>query len=348
MEERVGFESSKIRKNFFEVVRFSVNIPSWTKLAFFFGLSKGTFQNYQYGTSLIPKLIFEKMLDLLVKEEQNFFREKIFLKKENWGASKGGKITFEKHPEIFEKGQKVSILVRKIRSFQRPVINISLSENLCEFVGAIIGDGNIDGSLKKINNLPTYTISITGDLKLDYDYLVNYHSNLILDLFNVKSKLYFRKDYNAVIMKLFSKKIFCLLTKRFGFKPGNKNYSVKIPEEILNSDDKLIFSTIRGIFDTDGTFFVDNRPVYKKPYPRIALQTVSRPLFLQLKNFLEKYFYLYTFEDSKRKAYSIEVYGCEQLDLWMRLIGFSNKRHLNKISNYYKLVAGVEPASSAY
>ena len=87
--------------------------------------------------------------------------------------------------------------------------------------------------------------------------------------------------------------------------------------------------------------------MYKKPYPRIALQIASQPLFLQLKEFLQKYFSIYTFEDHNRRAYHIEVYGHAQLTKWMQLIGFSNKRHLSKIENYYKLPTGIGPVISS-
>jgi hypothetical protein len=75
------------------------------------------------------------------------------------------------------------------------------------------------------------------------------------------------------------------------------------------------------------------------------LQIVSKPLFLQLKDFLKNYFSIYAFEDNKRKAYRVEVYGHKQVSKWMKLIGFSNKRHLDKVKNYYKLRAGSAPAT---
>ena len=107
-----------------------------------------------------------------------------------------------------------------------------------------------------------------------------------------------------------------------------------------------MFATIRGVFDTDGTVFFDKRKAYAQPYPRVALQIVSKPLFLQLKIFLKDYFSLYTLENSKRNTYHLEVYGHEQLTKWMQLIGFLNKRHFSKIDSKYKPEGGIKPPIS--
>ena len=132
-----------------------------------------------------------------------------------------------------------------------------------------------------------------------------------------------------------------LLSKRFGFIPGGgKSISVKIPKEIIGSGEKFINSTIRGIFDTDGCVFLDKRKIYKNIYPRITLQMISKELHEQLKSYLLGKFSLYCAEkdiEEKNRAYYIEVYGIKQLKKWMGLIGFSNKRHLDKVK--YALVA---------
>lgn len=218
-----------------------------------------------------------------------------------------------------------------------------LSEELCELVGAFIGDGCTDSYVTK-HGKSKYHLSIIGDSTLDREYHLGKLSAIVKDLFGVVTKAYFRNDKNAMQLNIYSKRVFRLFTERFGFPIGVKTYTVKIPEEILNSEERLIFATIRGIFDTDGCVFFDKRSPYKKPYPRIALQIVSGPLFLQLKSVLSNHFFLYTHHSQKRGTYTLEVYGHEQLSKWMKLIGFSNKRHLNKIEEKYKPLAGIGPA----
>lgn len=207
-----------------------------------------------------------------------------------------------------------------------------LSMDLCEFVGAVIGDGCIDGYLTK-NGKSKYHVNITGDAELDLDHLSVHLPSIVRKLFNAGSGVYFRKDCRCIVLNLYNERLFNTLTKRFGFVPGNKTFTVNIPEEITEAGGEFLFATIRGIFDTDGCIFLDKRKVYKKPYPRITLQIVSKPLFLQLKKALEKQFSLYTHYSPKRGCYSLEIYGPKQLEKWMQLIGFSNSRHLSKIES---------------
>lgn len=207
--------------------------------------------------------------------------------------------------------------------------NIKLNKEICEFIGALIGDGYI---VKK-----KYTLGITGDQKLDEDYLRNYITRIFKSIFPKTSpRLYYRKDENTLMFIVNSKNVVQFFKEIISFPVGKKSSIIKIPNMILSSDKELVLSTVRGIFDTDGCVFFDKRKIYKKPYPRITLQVDSRPLYEQIKLILQEYFSLYT-KEAKHKItgkdkFYIEVYGHHQLKKWIKLIGFSNKRHLDKIN----------------
>ena len=346
MEQRVGFESDAIRSEFFLAVRKIAGKTSWDALAKLLELSRRSFQIYQYGECLLPNSLFEKMLAYLPAEKQVLFKEQIFAKPGNWGASKGARVTSQKHPEFIKKAREQAILRMKEKALEKPIMDISLSKELCEFIGAIIGDGSVDGFLQERNGLSKYHVSITGHSILDRDYLSRHHPEIIKSLFDINSHICFRKDCNAMVLNVFSKKLFCLLTERFGFVPGNKIYTTKIPEEIMNSTEDFVFAAIRGIFDTDGCVFFDKRKAYDRPYPRIIIQIKSEPLYLQLKEFLGRYFSIYA-KCNNRDTYCVEVYGHNQFNKWMKLIGFSNKKHLERISLTYKPVADSASAISA-
>ena len=136
----------------------------------------------------------------------------------------------------------------------------------------------------------------------------------------------------------YDKKIFNCLTNRFGFVAGNKTFTVKIPNEILAAEEKLVFATIRGIFDTDGCVFIDKRKIYHKPYGRIILKTASKPLYEQVDMFIQKHFSVYSAikEWNGNPIYEITIYGNKQIKKWMQLIGFSNERHLCKIRKLFE------------
>ena len=139
-----------------------------------------------------------------------------------------------------------------------------------------------------------------------------------------------RSDENTVMLRIYSKRLYYFFI-RLGFLPGKKSRTVKIPTDILGNRE-LMNPTIRGIFDTDGCIFFDRRKSYKSPYPRITLQSASIPLIKQMRKYLSDNFNLYVNlmnRDGVRNY--IEIYGHEQLQKFLKQIGFSNPRHLNKI-----------------
>ncbi len=200
---------------------------------------------------------------------------------------------------------------------------MDLSKGLCEFIGAFIGD-----AFYNTYQSGKYTIQFTGDANLDDKYYTLTITPITKRLFGMKP--YIQKKKNSLRVNFQSKELFYMLKDRFEFPQGKKVYSVKIPEEIIKAGKEYIYATIRGIFDTDGCIFFDKRALYKGPYPRVTLQIANKSLFLQLKSLLSEEFKLYTSERSDRKFY-IEIYGHEQLQKWMLLIGFSNPRHSDKI-----------------
>ena len=338
MEGRIGFKSDENRKEFFEAVKASIGAKNWKETYSFFGYGKSQFQNYQYGGLLLPRSLFENMLSKLEKSDEVYFQDCTISRPGNWGAIKGGKALYQKNPEEFKKrrlnGLKKLAELRFGGSNARQINSEQLlSKKLCEFVGTYIGDGYMDKGTG---------IGVVGDSRLDANYFEYLYKNVDY-LFGIKGRLLKRKDKNAIYLKFNSINLSKMFISRFGFPNGSKTYTVTIPKEIMDSNEEFIFSAVRGIFDTDGCVFFDKRKQYAKPYPRITLQMVSKPLIEQLVNILSKHFTVFSRTDGKRTIYSIEIYGHKQLEKWMGLIGFSNERHLSKIRK--ELQAGIEPAA---
>ena len=327
MQDRIGFTDDSSRGKFFAEAKEAAGLKTWKEFSEILGLCKSVFQRYFYGLLLLPQDLFEKLLSSLPAERQDFFSGKVFKKAKNWGAAKGGRVLFEKYPEEFKKRREnglkklkeLGIAGGKIKSEIDK--NIPLSEELCEFVGAFIGDGFL-GGMK--------TVGISGNSDLDKEYLGFQMKNINL-LFGLEGKIFKRTNSKSVELRFNSKRFCEFMIDRFGFPKGVKTYTVKIPEEILNSEEKFVFAAIRGIFDTDGCVFLDRRKIYKKPYPRISLQIVSKNLAEQLFVVLSRTFSVYKGFNASRQSHYIEVYGIEQLQKWMRLIGFSNERNLRKV-----------------
>jgi intein/homing endonuclease len=204
---------------------------------------------------------------------------------------------------------------------------IELNEEICEFIGALIGDGYIGnyGSRKQ-----QYLIGLVGHNKLDKNYFVDYLYPLIKRNFNfVNPHIYYRSDENTIRLVIYSKRLFMFLTS-LGMPIGKKSRIIKIPQKILEKESHIC-ATIRGIFDTDGCVFLDRRLKYKQPYPRLVLQSASIPLIEQLENYLGNYFTLYV-KKNNRDGYrnNLEIYGHQQLESFLKRIGLSNQRHLSR------------------
>ena len=326
-EERIGFNDKKARKQFFEAVKKYSGASGWRELWHFLGVGK-TFQNYLYGSTLIPKSLFEKMLLILPKTGAEMFRQCTFSMPANWGEVKGGKALFAKYPDEIKRRmqnglKKLNSLGYGVEFDIKPLQPIS--EVLCEFIGAFMGDGYLDGAK---------TVGFAGHTTLDKEYFG--HLNLIAKgLFGIRGSVIKVQSKNGSHLKFYSKGLVRMLQNRFGF-TYNKTHTVEIPLEILNSEERYIFPLVRGVFDTDGCVYFDRRKSYKTAYPRIALSMTSQKLIRQIANILAPHFAIFHTSrkrQGKNKAteYIIEIYGHLQLEKWMKMIGFSNAKHLDKI-----------------
>ena len=205
---------------------------------------------------------------------------------------------------------------------------INLNPEICKIIGAFIGDGYLGNYGKRKNQ---FIIGFVGDKKLDNKYISKHIKNLIKKNFPFTNpRLRYRNDENTVLLRIYSKKLYKIFLD-IGFLKGKKSRTVKIPQQIIN-DEKLMNATLRGIFDTDGSIFFDKRKKYKQPYPRITIQLASIKLIEQIENYLSKEFKLYVYKKN-RNGYRnyLEIYGHEQLEKFLKKIGFSNERHLRRI-----------------
>ncbi|MBU2523038.1 MAG: hypothetical protein KKE23_01975 [Nanoarchaeota archaeon] len=331
---KIYFKNKEINKKFFIRIK-EENGLSYSQIISLLKISKATFWRYFGGKSGIPEEKFSLLCRLLKSDQKDCFIKETYKKEDNWGQKIGGNIAYQINKKEFESGRKIGmkkiISSNKIRySKENYPLNMALSTQLCEVIGAHMGDGFTN----KYGRL--YMMQFSGDKRFDKSYYEKFIIPYILKVFpSSKPHISEEKNGNSLRVTFYSKHLFLFLTERMGFPAGKKTFTICIPQEIMNSEEKLINSTIRGIFDTDGCVFIDQRKKYKRPYPRIILEIVSSPLHNQLKEYLKKHFNIYTIEKErpgKNKTYSIEIYGIAQLKKWMEIIGFSNNRHLSKIA----------------
>lgn len=209
---------------------------------------------------------------------------------------------------------------------------MELSEELCEIIGCFIGDGH---AYKTKDN--HYIVQFSGHAALEKDYYEKIICPYILKLFNSVGHIKKVKEKNVLRINFYSKSFYYFLKEFLDLKSSNKTSTINIPDFLFEEQNSLYLNKlIRSLIDTDGYVFLDKRSLYKKPYPRICFYTTSEPLYNQLVNHLPKYFNIRTYQRNRnppktKTSFTIEIYGFDQLNTWIKMIGFSNQKHLSKL-----------------
>jgi len=227
-----------------------------------------------------------------------------------------------------------------------------MNKEQAEILGAFIGDGWIE-----TRGTAFY---ITGDPKEDKPYYDYYLTPLFSKQFIAVIPRYF--NYWGVYgIGIYKKELISKLLNS-GFVAGKKAYSVSIPDRIYRSHDKLILSSIlRGIFDTDGSFWCE-RPRTKRgrllnlnTLPVICFTSCSKKLVYQIQGLLS----LFRINSTIRKregnifrcnrtvseSYMVLIRRKKDVLLFFKIIGSSNPKHLTKY-NLWKRLGFLKPKTT--
>ena len=119
--------------------------------------------------------------------------------------------------------------------------------------------------------------------------------------------------------------------------PLGKKINISIPKMFFTKRDFLI-SVIRGIFDTDGTLYIEHRN--SRLYPRIEIRNISKILVEQLKRILLKIgfratsYTCYRKEPNWNNIHVLSVRGDKMIKKWFNEIQPSNNKHIKKYYFY--------------
>lgn len=268
---------------------------SWSKFAKELNINEGKLKSFYYDSVLIDEEIFNKLK--LKKDYERFILRKL---EENWGQSKGGKVS-----------------PGNLKDIRIPGHNVKLAE----LWGIILGDGNIQK--RSAYKIGVYNIKITGHALLDKDYLINFIKPSIEELFKVKVRVYPSKGSNALNIMVDSRRIVDFFEDG-GFKPGDKiKNQVGIPDWI-KQDPKFLAACLRGLFDTDGCFYrLTNQNSYQIGFANhnIRLLNEVREGLLSLGIGVSKII-------NNRK---MVITKKSEIEKFYKTVGFHNPKHLNKI-----------------
>ncbi len=251
-------------------------------------------------------LLDEKLYKKLEKIAKVDFSEYVLKRLEdNWGKKKGGRLSI---------GNKKKIKIPKE------------SEELAEFYGIMLGDGN--STKIKDYKKGTYMIRIVGDHRYDKDYLINYVGSLIKTLFDIEIKYGRFKETNAIFIQVHSAELIQFL-EELGFKPGNKiKNRLEIPKWIFDNP-LYLKRCVRGLIDTDGSIFRMSKK--DKNLLRISFTNYNPKLISGCQNAFTSLGFHPSKIISKKQFF---ISKKEDIEKYLREIGFSNSKHIYRLQKF--------------
>lgn len=133
------------------------------------------------------------------------------------------------------------------RSKYKIVLPQEINKKIAYLSGAIMGDGNISISKRKIIHYPRLRLIIFNASK---DYL-EFLNNEFYNIFKVNGTISKKKDKNCYMLTINKKILVLYFLKIMGIFAGKKE-RLKIPEKV--KDKNLFRFFVGGLYDTDGFF----------------------------------------------------------------------------------------------
>lgn len=290
---RLTFKEGKQREMIYnEKQTYKLSFPQLAKKL---DIKEGKLRAFYYDNLSIPEDIFNKFS---LKEKYRKFI--IEIRKDNWGRIKGGKLS---------------------KGSTKIVTTPEESEKLAEFIGIMLGDGN----LTKIKGykIGVYSIRIVGDSRFDRYYLINFVKPLIEELFEIKVNLYKIKKENGLNVNAYGLNLVNFLEEK-GLKAGDKIRSqVTIPNWIKNNN-LYLRACLRGLYDTDGSVY----KLTNQNSHQISFRNYNYTLITDVRESLLSL----GIKCSKiSKGNEITITKKSELQKFLKEVGFDNLKHLNKV-----------------
>ncbi|MDP2630659.1 MAG: hypothetical protein Q8P56_04585 [Candidatus Uhrbacteria bacterium] len=308
---------------------------TFEKLGEICGVHRRSFSDWKSGELLMPSRVFEKIIKVAVIE-----RPKYKVLPDYWhirdAASKGGTRRLELYgpPGTFEGRKKGG---RRTREFflanpalaaqvgfklRKEIVIPPMSTDLAEMVGIMLGDGGIT----------QYQAIVTLNSVDDRQY-VDYVAKLFKKLFRVEVDFVKPKNSKAIDIRVSNKNLVEYFIKKHSLSIGSKiRAQVTIPSWIEKRD-RFLKACLRGLFDTDGSFYIDRHKIKEKSYkyPCLVFASNNATLYGSMFRALQGMNLCPTGKQS-----NIFLRREENVHRYFRVIGSSNKKHLDKYRKFVK------------
>jgi intein/homing endonuclease len=207
-------------------------------------------------------------------------------------------------------------------------------EKLNSKIAELIGMHTGDGTLYRTNTGTVW--ELRGALN-EKDYYYDNVIPLLSSIFNKEFKPKFRSGgKNGCFGVQICKREVTSFFIDYGFKPGRKTHTVRIPDYIKKSNKQVKLNFIKGLFDTDGCLRFDKNGTNRNCYPKIEFGSASEKLIEDLSLLLKELkFNNYTWKS--RNISKLCIAGKIMLKKWIKEIKPKNPKHLNKYETFQKL-----------
>lgn len=203
-----------------------------------------------------------------------------------------------------------------LRNVDLPKYSVQLAETF----GILAGDGHIG----------LYQVSVTTNSETDIKH-AQYVQKLFENLFHVPVHMAKRKDSKAVVVVMSSKQIadFCV---KHGLTRGNKVRAQLDVPPWIQKNKKFSTAFVRGLFDTDGSVYVDVHNIRGKEYRNIGIAFTNRSV--PLLSFFKRTLELYGFHPTQKTKYIVFLRREAEVFRYFDVLGSSNSKHLDKLHAY--------------
>ncbi len=207
--------------------------------------------------------------------------------------------------------------------YKKIKLPIKLNEKFAQFLGYLIGDGCIEKD--RITFFEQYR-----DLALSYQ-------KKFSKLFEMDLSYRFRKNKNYHQIRFTSRPLVRLIQNEFP--EIKKSLDSEIPQKILQSNNEIIASFLKGIFDAEG---------YVSTRKQVALGINNKRLVQQLQLALLRFSIIGSMHEYDNKVnihsnnprFTLDITEKKSLKLFKKFIGFTSKKKSEKLKSIIKNKSG--------
>lgn len=276
---------------------------TWKFLAGLLKISEGYLRNeLRNEKTILGEGIYKKLCKISGLKFDRHIVDKV---NDNWGKIKGGKNSSNNTKNLDK---------------------VLVDENLAEIFGIILGDGHVQ-KYEKGKKIRCYSIIIAGNSETDRNFMEKYVPFVFENKFNFRGRVFFSKSKKEAYYKIHGKQLVDFVISN-GILSGNKKKNNQGIPIWIKENRKYLSRCIKGLVDTDGSIHYISktnknlRISYTSHIPNLMRDVREGLVFLG-------------FNPSKIiNERQIFLSGKRDVEKYIKEIGFSNQKNLNRLENF--------------